>query len=156
VGLTRFVAGLMVLAAPLATAATPLTVLPVTPAQRDVPVSAARAQAAASDLSFEAGCSPTVPGLGLVALSWRPGAAAGGEQRVDLSKFPEGFASGRYEVSAALEPGVSAGTLERLEPGVNYYWRVLRRKGAVWVASETGRVEAPTCPVDRVIEAHES
>ena len=153
---TRLVAGLVALFAPLATAATPLAISPVAPAQRDVPISAGREPASASELTYEAACSPTVPGLGVVALSWRPGAAAGGDQRVDLTKFPEGFASGRLEVSAPLEPSVSTGTLERLEPGVNYYWRVLRRKGAVWVASETGRVEAPTCPVDRVIEAHES
>lgn len=151
-GVARFVAGLMALAAPLAVAG-PLAVSPVSTAQNDVPISTVRPPEAASELAVEASCSPIEPGLALVALSWRP-AARGGEQRVDLSKFPEGFATGRYEVSAPLEPNASAGTLERLEPGVNYYWRVLRRKGAAWVASETGRLEAPTCPVDRVREGN--
>ncbi len=136
--------------APLLRAAPALQLAPVTVEQLAEPISAVGRRGPV-ELSYEASCSPSVPGLGVVRLEWRPASAANGGQRVDVSPFPEGFASGRYETSAPLEPGVSGGQLERLEPGVNYFWRVLHREGAGWVASETSRFEAPTCPVDRTI-----
>ena len=53
-----------------------------------------------------------------------------------------------------LEPRLDRTTaaLEKLEPGVNYYWRVLTRTDGGWVPSAVARVEAPTCPVDSVVE----
>jgi hypothetical protein len=41
--------------------------------------------------------------------------------------------------------------LEGLEPGLTYFWRVSRETSTAWEATETLRVEAPTCPVDNYI-----
>ncbi len=143
----------LALAAP-ALAATPrLTLSPPGAAQLSQPVETG-AKASASDLSWQARCSATEPGLGLVTLRWQP-AAGEGEQRLDVTGFPEGFASGRYLVAAGLAADGTSGLLERMEPGVNYYWRVLRRSGPGWIASATGRFEAPTCPVDSAVEENE-
>lgn len=38
--------------------------------------------------------------------------------------------------------------IERLEPGLNYFWRVARRTDRGWIAGEIVRVEAPTCVAD--------
>lgn len=138
----------LVAGAPLLQATPSLRLTPVPPERRDEPISLTGGPV---ELSYEASCSPSVPGLGLVRLQWRPASEAAGVQRVDVSPFPEGFASGRYSVSDLLEPSASEGLLERMEPGVNYFWRVLRRSDAGWLASQTGRFEAPTCPVDRII-----
>jgi hypothetical protein len=148
-----FVPLALALAAP-ALAATPrLTLEAPAPALLAQPVSNAGKGVAAA-LRWQARCSPLEPGVGLVTLGWEP-AAAEGEQRLDVTAFPEGFATGRYSVASGLEPDRSSGLLERMEPGVNYYWRVLRRSGDGWDASDTARFEAPTCPVDSAVARSE-
>lgn len=41
-------------------------------------------------------------------------------------------------------------TLTGLEPGINYYWRVLKRDRRGWIGSEVIRIKAPVCPVDYI------
>jgi hypothetical protein len=42
--------------------------------------------------------------------------------------------------------------IESLEPGVNYFWRLRADGGGRWVAGETVRSQAPTCPSDAADE----
>jgi hypothetical protein len=149
---TWLVVFLMVGGAPL-WAVGPRLELTSAAAQPELSISAPAAPGSVSGLHSEAHCDPLRPGVGVVELAWR--GALEGEQRVDLSKFPEGFATGRYERSDPLAPTLEAAAVERLEPGVNYYWRVLRAKDGGWLASATARFEAPTCPVDPVRGEHQ-
>jgi hypothetical protein len=43
-------------------------------------------------------------------------------------------------------------TVENLEPGVNYFWRLVDLSSKGWVAGVVTRTQAPSCPVDRRIE----
>lgn len=104
---------------------------------------------APTDLSHEVRCSAEVFRTADVDLRWHPVAAAeGGEQRVDLSKFRDGFEKGRFETSGALEASRDGARLTAPEPGVHYYWRVVRQTEAGWVSSPTARFEVPVCPWD--------
>ncbi len=42
--------------------------------------------------------------------------------------------------------------IESLEPGVNYFWRLRANAGGRWVAGETVRTQALTCPSDAADE----
>ena len=42
--------------------------------------------------------------------------------------------------------------LEGLEPGLTYFWRVLRENKDTWETSEVIRITAPTCPLDNYLE----
>lgn len=54
--------------------------------------------------------------------------------------------------------GTEAGTepfrlrLTGLDPGKNYYWRILKRDRKGWIAGEVIRVQAPVCPADIIRE----
>lgn len=124
---------------------------PVTPGQLEVPVLPAPSAGPPRDLEAQAQCDALRPGVGVVAFRWRPG-AADQEQRIDITAFHEGFKVGRYQASPSLPAGRTAAAIERPEPGVNYYWRVLTRTGVGWAPSPVERFEAPTCPVDSVVE----
>jgi hypothetical protein len=101
----------------------------------------------ASALRDAASCDPANPAVSLVVLSWRPSAT--GEQLVAVSLLPDGFGTGRYVVSEPLAPGAARYELRRLEPGGVYYWRVLTRRGAEWIATPVQSLSGPTCIVDR-------
>jgi hypothetical protein len=102
----------------------------------------------AADLAYSAHCLDTNPRQGLVALTWAPGAALAGGQRIDVTKFHEGFEVGRFDASAVLEASVRTISLQDPEPGIYYYWRVLGETSDGWVASAVARFEAPICPSD--------
>jgi hypothetical protein len=44
-------------------------------------------------------------------------------------------------------------TVQGLEPGLNYFWRVLSATASGWITSEVVRCQAPVCPVDFQPEA---
>jgi len=110
----------------------------------------------AEGLAFEATCSDIQPGRGLVTVAWRPLAAGGGAQRIDVTALRDGFARGRFDVTRSLGETIDSAVLGELVPGLNYYWRVLRRTEAGWAPSETARFEAPICPVDSMLEGPEA
>ena len=105
---------------------------------------------AAAGLTQNAGCSETKLRTAEVFLAWIP-APAGLAQRVDISKFREGFSTGDYETSGPLPSTRKAVAIEGSEPGVHYYWRVLTATGGVWVSSAPSRFEVPTCASDLTI-----
>lgn len=104
----------------------------------------------ASRLTHETGCSETKLRTGEVFLAWTP-ASGGLAQRVDVSKFRDGFETGAYETSGPLSGALDRAALEGPEPGIRYYWRVLTDTGGSWAASATERFEAPTCASDLTI-----
>jgi hypothetical protein len=95
---------------------------------------------------------------------------------LDYTVFKDGFATSRYATlgTQTAEPrmqmlfrpdvaltamtirGVSARRtgdttivrVERLDPGVNYLWRVRTRSQGQWIAGMPTRVQAPTCVYD--------
>lgn len=101
-------------------------------------------------LGHESRCSEAVFRTAEIDLSWSPAAAAEGRrQRVDVSKFRDGFEKGRFETSGVLAASRRDARLLAPEPGVNYYWRVLRDTGEGWVSSPVERFEVPICPWDK-------
>lgn len=145
---------LLVLALLAATAGTALAAdvqfeifRPVTPEEASVPLLPAETLSAAGGLAPAARCSETVRRSAEVELRWQVGAAAG-VQRVDVTKFRDGFELGRYEVSPVLAPGRTSVGLAGPEPGVNYYWRVLTETPQGWAPSGEDRFDVPVCPWD--------
>ncbi len=72
---------------------------------------------------------------------------------INRKRYPsEDLTRGLKLSTSAVNPSRNSSpstvTLEGLEPGINYFWRVLRRDESGWTTSEVIRIEAPTCPVD--------
>ena len=128
---------------------------PVEEREAGGPVLPVGAAPAAQELAFDASCSDTQPGRGLVRLAWLPHAPGGGAQRVDVTAFRDGFSRERFEATRSLPKTVDGVVLDGLVPGLNYYWRVLRRTEAGWAPSGTARFEAPICPVDSMLDGPE-
>jgi hypothetical protein len=104
---------------------------------------------AASDLGADAACAGPKPFTRLSRLRWTaPGQPAAA--RVDFTAFRDGFAKRRFMSTRELPKDTAEIALADLEPGINYYWRVLIRSGGGWIPSQVARFEAPTCPVDFV------
>jgi hypothetical protein len=51
-------------------------------------------------------------------------------------------------VSARRTGDTTIVRVERLDPGVNYLWRVRTRSQGQWIAGMPTRVQAPTCVYD--------
>lgn len=125
------------------------TFRPVTPDQASVPIAPAGSLAAADRLQPRAKCHPTQRRAAIVALEWQPVSSTGVEaQRVDISMFHDGFATGRYETTEHLLATTSGVSVEAPEPLINYYWRVLTRSPGGWTSSPVERFEVPVCPYD--------
>ena len=105
---------------------------------------------AAANLSDSSRCSETKLRTGEVFLTWTP-SSSGVAQRVDISRFRDGFETGTYETSGPLPQSRTATAIEGPEPGIRYYWRVLTSTGGVWASSLVERFEAPTCASDLTI-----
>ncbi len=133
------------------------------PEESSVAVLPPGATPAAGELAAAAACHPTKHRAALVALSWRPagqdGATADGpdappaavpaaDQRVELTKFRDGFGTGRLLATRRLATEVNAVAVDSPETGINYYWRVLTLTAQGWAPSATGRFEVPICPYD--------
>ena len=133
---------------------------PLPAAERQVAVLPPGSAPAASELAAAAQCHPAKRRASLVSLRWQPSAAGqdgeaseqGGApslaQRVELTKFRDGFSTGRLEATRRLESAIEAVAVDSPETGINYYWRVLTLNEQGWVASAVGRFEVPICPWD--------
>lgn len=121
--------------------------VPVTPEEAAITLLPAGTPGGAAELDWQARCSETRRRTAIVALGWRPAAEAA-VQRVDVSKFRDGFERLRYEVSPRLADERAAVAIEGAEPGINYYWRVLTERPEGWVPSAVERFDVPVCPWD--------
>lgn len=142
----------LALAAGVATAADPppTSFRNATQIEGETPVGSSGTGLAPAALEYEARCSAEVFRTAEIDLAWSPAAAAEGrQQRVDISKFRDGFEKGRFETSGLLAASRENARLLAPEPGVNYYWRVLRDTGEGWVSSPVERFEVPICPWDK-------
>jgi hypothetical protein len=101
---------------------------------------------AATELKATVWCSETRPSKGMAALTWKVAEEPGIEQRVDFSMYRDGFERAAFETTGPVAPRQSSVQVDGLEPGINYYWRVLTRTSVGWVTSETARCEGLTCP----------
>ncbi len=78
----------------------------------------------------------------------------GKESRLyNRTRYPnEALTRGLRLTTSEVNPsrGGSASTvkLEGLEPGLNYFWRVLKRDANGWISEGVIRIQAPTCPAD--------
>lgn len=115
-----------------------------------IPVLAPGGAGAASDLEAKLGCNPADPGKGVATLNWSVAQSAGGEQRVVLTVYRDGFSRGAFQASGPLSPGQASLAWEGLEPGVIHFWRVLTLQSGGWAPSEIASFEGPTCVANMV------
>ncbi len=101
----------------------------------------------ATELGYTVDCLDTSPREGIIVFAWQPGERLAA-QRIDVSKFPEGFDTNRFDASPNLAADLWTVSLQNPEPGIYYYWRVLNETPSGWIASPVARFEAPTCPSD--------
>jgi hypothetical protein len=133
--------GLTALACALsAYAATP------SPTPTGLPILSGGGAYAARSLVAEVRCSETHIGKAIAKLTWRVSNSPGSQQRIDITMYWDGFEKGHFETIGPHPPDQSFVELERLEPGINYYWRVLTLTPKGWVPSETTRCGVPVCP----------
>lgn len=109
--------------------------------------------AAASGLQAELFCDPAEARRGLAELRWTPADPPGQEQRVLVTIFKGGFASGAFEESKPLPPDQDSYVFESVQGQAVHRWRVLTVGAAAETSSETARFEGPLCIYDEVIEA---
>ena len=133
-GLTALTCGLCAYAGTLA------------PAPTVLPILSPGGAYAATDLVAKVQCSETHMGKAIAKLNWTVATAPGSQQRIDITMYWDGFERGNFETSGPHPPGQSFVELERLEPGINYYWRVLTLTPKGWVPSATARCKVPVCP----------
>jgi hypothetical protein len=113
-------------------------------ANRELPILSAGGRQAATDLRAGVWCSETKPSKGSATLSWK--VSNSGQQRVDFTMYRDGFERGMFETIGPLPVDQSSVEIDGLEPGINYYWRVLTLTPKGWVPSETARCEGIGCP----------
>ncbi len=101
-------------------------------------------------LSVATRCSDITRGSSVVEFRWSAPPAAVQAQRLDVSMFRDGFRTGRFETVGRVPAAQDRLVWGTARAGVNYYWRVMVLTTQGWVPSETGRYEAPICPVDFV------
>ena len=104
---------------------------------------------AATGLVAKVSRSQTQPAKAIAKLSWRVTNESGSQQRIDITMYWDGFETGKFESVGPLPPGQSSVDLTELEPGINYYWRVLTLTPKGWVPSEMARCAVSVYPVDR-------
>ncbi len=102
----------------------------------------------ATNLEAEVGCSDIELRQGIAKLRWI-NSPLGSGQRIEFTKFGDGFERGEFE-TMGLPPDQSSGVWEDLEPGLNHYWRVVTLHGNTWVPSETATFMGPICAVNLV------
>ncbi len=143
------------------------TFAPLPPGESQAAVLPPASAPAATELSAAAGCHSTKHRAALVALSWRPASAGSdgvppegskwglvADQRVELTKFRDGFRTGRFQASRQLAAAAESVAVDSPETGINYYWRVLTLTAQGWAPSATGRFEVPICPWDEPDLSH--
>lgn len=120
--------------------------LPSDPPPSGVSQGSGRRQAI--DLRAEPRCDPQARSVGLADLFWSP-VSGGAEQRVAVTTRKTGFDTGSYAVTDSLAPGTVTYTFRELQPGAEYYWRILTRDGDEWIASLTAGFTGPMCIEDK-------
>lgn len=105
-----------------------------------------------TELSAVTACSDTRPRKSDVVLGWRITGGGADAVRVDITRFGRGFADGKFLTSGVRGAAERELYFADAEPGLYYYWRVLRRGADSWVVAANGRFEAPICPRDGVVE----
>lgn len=118
---------------------------PVSPGAAPVTLDGPRA---ATELRSEDRCSETDLRKPLAALRWTPASTPGREQRVDVTTRADGFAVGDFRSSAALGPAVSTLTWDRVDAGINHYWRVVTVHADAHVSSEVADFKGAVCIAD--------
>ena len=103
---------------------------------------------AASNLNVSAECASIQPGESVATFHWTPVPDRERRQRVDVTKFRDGFERKAFETIAVLPAAQASVEWRGSEAGINYYWRVLTFTADGWGPSAVARFEAPTCPVD--------
>lgn len=137
-----------ILIAPMA-GAEDLEFRPASAADLAVAMDDSRAPLAATSLAAEASCGQSLPRAAIVDLAWGAAGASGASaRRVDISKFPEGFATGRFDTTGVQAASLRAASVQAPEPGLRYYWRVLTRGPEGWVSSQVRRFRVPVCRAD--------
>lgn len=124
----------------------PLTLRPAEAADLDIDLTTEEVSTPRLDNATE--CIDGAPRISRVELAWTAPDLPVLAQRLDVSKFRDGFDNGRFETTGEIDPAVRSGIVDTGEPGIYYYWRVLTRTGAGWVSSATARFEVPVCPMD--------
>ncbi|REK04621.1 MAG: hypothetical protein DWQ36_17395 [Acidobacteria bacterium] len=102
-------------------------------------------------------CSERVLRAGEVVLHWELPPLEAGQgggltvQRLQLTRFRDGFETGNYEESGDLPLDLGELVVSAPEPGVLYRWRIVVLKSALPIlVASTERFEAPVCPGDGV------
>ena len=86
----------------------------------------------ADALTASASCHETLPRAAIVGLRWSTAeTGTGSTQRVDISKYRDGFSTGQFSTSRLLPAATTAVGIEAPEPGIHYYWLVVEQGGAV-------------------------
>jgi hypothetical protein len=109
-------------------------------------------QDAFTQMEVDGRCSATKFRTSEVTLRWEVNRPEVEAYRIDISKFRDGFATGRYLTSGLRDAGERALLFDEASAGLYYYWRVLAKTPDGWVVSGNGRFDAPTCAVDMVKE----
>jgi hypothetical protein len=117
-------------------------------AQAELPILPESSEPAAELLEVTADCDAMQPGGATVVFRWAAAPSRDTRQRIDVTKFRNGFESRDLESIAEVPTSQQSLEWRGMEAGVNYYWRVLTLTPDGWVTSAVGRFEAPTCPVD--------
>jgi hypothetical protein len=99
-------------------------------------------------LTVNARCSEERRRASDVTLGWSTTRAGIRALRVDISKFRDGFATGKLVSSVELAPGERTFEFLGGKAGTYYYWRLLTKTEEGWVYAANGRFDAPICPSD--------
>lgn len=105
---------------------------------------------AATNLTTKVEYDPVQRGKAAVHLHWTPSAKPGGEQRVVVTIFPDGFERGAFEASSPLRSNQTSLVWEKLKGQAIHRWKVLTLQPEGWVPSETGSFEGPILIRDRI------
>lgn len=93
-------------------------------------------------------CHDSLPRTAVVELRWQSSESEFPPPRIEATQFRDGFEKNRFETTDRLAPGAVSVLIEGPEPGIHYYWRVVRDGDAGSVSSPIARFEVPVCPWD--------
>jgi photosystem II stability/assembly factor-like uncharacterized protein len=119
------------------------------PAGSDLPLLSPGLPNAPTDLMGEVRCDP-VRLTSTAQLTWKAPRAGGGQQRVDVTAFRDGFQTANFVTFGPLPPDQFQVELSSGEPGITYYWRVLTLTESGWAPSRTARLPWLGCPSERL------
>ncbi len=137
------------LAAPIHAQPLPVSLDEATAIDHDVDIQPLATPGGATDLAQVSECLDGAPRIPRVTLGWTASELPALAQRLDISKFRDGFELGRYETTGPVAGDLGGAAVDTAETGINYYWRVLTRTSSGWISSAIGRFEVPVCPLDK-------